>query len=461
MKNKQKFNVLIIISSLLFSVFLCEIIASKIFRIPSFYELELRYKIDGVKAFATGFYQKSNNFPIESKKNIDVIFEDALYYPFPSRVETDSLGYRNPEGHNKNAKTLIVGDSVVFGYGLPNSEIISSILESESGENVYNLSVSGWGPASYMKAVSDYSKDNAFSNLIIIYSLSNDDYNLGNSCWPELEMCKAPDDGPVTRSDMLSFSIYAPPNVLMTSLLKHSSIVYLTYSYFNKTPVQLFNQEYDFNSDPTDVSVTKALDSLSYLSKGHCVSKDDKDKISNIKSLIINGKFSDADRASYDLTKKLISQGCAPLVMGDSFSDPIKRKMNYTFVSRNNMSELMNEMNKKNMSEAPPRKENWCKFQCGELEKKEIFINWIKEASLQYNLSIFLLPPEYRIYESTEKLSHWLCEDPSIEFDCFDLRDEFFNYYAQNEDALFHDGPHLNKLGVNFLVDKIQKKIKE
>jgi len=457
MKNKVIINVLITICALVFSLFLFEIVASKIFGIPSFDDLELRYKINGVKTFAPGFYKKSNNFPIEGKKNIDIIYEDMFSYPFPSRVETDSLGYRNPEDNIKNAKTVIVGDSLVFGYGLPNTETMSSILESESesGEKFYNLSVSGWGPASYMKAVSDYSKYNAFDNLIIMYSLSNDDYNLDNSCWPELQVCKAPDDGPITRSDMLSYTIYAPPNILITSPLRHSSLVYVIFSFINGSPIQIFNKKYDVDSEsPDDSSINQALNSLNDLAKGHCVSKEDEVEISKIKLFIINREFSDADRASYNLSKRLISQGCAPLILGDSFGRKIKRKMNLTFVSRYNISHL----NKKNVtSEVLSSKEKKCKFQCNDLEKKQIFINWIKEASLKYNVSVFLVPAEYIIFLSSGP--HWLCEYQSIEFDCVDLRDEIFNYYTQNEDALFHDGSHLNKLGTKFIVDKIRTTI--
>ena len=183
-------------------------------------------------------------------------------YPYPSRVETDSLGYRNSEERINNAQTLIVGDSVVFGYGLPTSETIPSILEFESGETVYNLAVSGWGPASYMKAVSDYSKNNSFKNLIILYTLMNDDINFWRACWPELDMCQAPKQGPVTRMDMHEFTVMAPPNFLLTSLLRHSSLVYIIFSFINESPYQIFNQQYNDDALLPDDTSVKIEDSI-------------------------------------------------------------------------------------------------------------------------------------------------------------------------------------------------------
>jgi len=238
----SKANLLLVLGSVLFSIILFEIIASQIFNIPNFNDLELRYKINGIKTFSPGFYQKSSSYPIKGKKNINILYEDMRTHPISSRVETDSLGYRNSKKHSENAKIVLVGDSVAFGYGLSNNEMISSILEPEIGEKIYNLSVSGWGPASYMKAVGEYAKHNAFDSLIVLYFTGNDDANLNNSCWPELAQCKAPSAGKITRSDMASYTIYAPHNALVVSPLRYSSLAYLIlvilmtllYRYLNK-----------------------------------------------------------------------------------------------------------------------------------------------------------------------------------------------------------------------------------
>ena len=273
---------------------------------------------------------------------------------------------------------------------------------------------------------------------------------------------------------MHEFTVMAPPNFLLTSLLRHSSLVYIIFSFINESPYQIFNQQY--NDDallPDDTSVKKAIESLNFLSQGNCINENDIVEINKIKLLINNKKFSDADELSYNFSKKLISKDCAPIILGDSFGTTgLDRKMNYTYVSRVNVSQLNI---KNNISEISFKSENLCTFQCNNtnispdisdvyqeelaLEKKQIFINWLNKAALEYNVSVFLLPSEYLIYLSKDKQYHWLCEYPSNEFECFDLQDEFFKYYAENEEALFHDAAHLNKLGVKFSVDQIINKL--
>jgi len=447
----SKANLLLVLGSVLFSIILFEIIASQIFNIPNFNDLELRYKINGIKTFSPGFYQKSSSYPIKGKKNINILYEDMRTHPISSRVETDSLGYRNSKKHSENAKIVLVGDSVAFGYGLSNNEMISSILEPEIGEKIYNLSVSGWGPASYMKAVGEYAKHNAFDSLIVLYFTGNDDANLNNSCWPELAQCKAPSAGKITRSDMASYTIYAPHNALVVSPLRYSSLAYLIFSYFNDTSVQIFKQENMANpTPPSKKNIAEAIESLNYLSQGHCVNDEEKIEINKIKLLISNNNFLDADLASYNLSVKLISKNCAPLILND-----MGGKANYVTISRFKVSKL--NLPNKTTKISPVRENFSCEFQCNAYSKKKIFINWLNEMKNIYKVSMVILPAEYQIaYLTAKNQLHWTCKIQPVNFNCIDLRDEMYNFYSQNKDALYHDQSHLNNLGVKFIVDKIK-----
>ena len=67
------------------------------------------------------------------------------------------------------------------------------------------------------------------------------------------------------------------------------------------------------------------------------------------------------------------------------------------------------------------------------------------------------MPAEYQIaYLTAKNQLHWTCKIQPVNFNCIDLRDEMYNFYSQNKDALYHDQSHLNNLGVKFIVDKIK-----
>ncbi len=452
-------NSFVLFLSILCSLVLAEITVKQFFSIPSFSELELRYLLNGVRSFTPGFYLKSNEFPIESKRNIDIVYEDMYSTPFSSRVSTDSLGFRNKQGAAGKAKTVVVGDSLTFGYGLSDDETITSRLETEVGGGFYNLSVSGWGPASYMKAVQDFSRENQFSNLFILYFTGNDDYNLKSACWPELQMCQSPDSGSITRKDMKDYRVYAPPNYLVLTPLKYSSLVYLIFSYFNESPVELFNK--DLNStfeQPSVKDITKTLGSLDSLSKGYCISKNDKEKIFEIKSLIRAGRFSEADRVSYIFSKGLISRDCAPLVLGTGFTDGLEKKMNYAFLARWNVSSL--NVKRRKRKEFLFNDRNECDFQCKDYTKEQIFVKWMNDMAKKHNVYVFVLPAEYLLdLRNSPNSLHWTCKASGRKYNCVDLRGDIFYYYNNNDRALYHDGSHLNKLGVDFVVEKIKSNI--
>ena len=441
-------NLLILIFSSFFTIFLCEITAKYFLKIPSFSELRLQFKVNNVPSFAPGFYRASDEYPMENKKDLNITFE-KLSVPITSYIKTDSYGYRNPEGLYGKASTLIVGDSVVFGYGLSNDQILSRKLNEELTGGVYNLSVSGWGPASYMKVINNYISNNEIKNIIILYFDGNDATNLRNSCWPELKTCEAPKLGSIKRKDLYHNRIYGLPNIVLTSFLKNSSLIYAVYQFQAGNSIGIFSNKVK----PTQISndsKLKILNGYDSLKKGWCVTDKDKKNIAKIKELVTKDNYNKADDLSYNLAASLLKKECEPIVNGNSFGSGNERKMNYTFVSRYNMTLLNKEQTIKSL-----KSDFKCDYKCKTISKTEIFLNWLNDLKKSYNVNLFILPSEYHLYSLDKKSLNKICDYSQIQFNCFDLTKDIKEYYSYSNKSLYLDGGHLTVNGTNFILKKI------
>ena len=438
--------------SLCFALVIAEVVC-KVLGIISFNDLPQRYLTEGVRTFVPGFYTLSEKYPIENKKDISVLWADLYAYPKEELVTTDEYGFRSRYLRDRNPSTLIVGDSVVFGYGAPVEETLPFALDATNRFNgVYPLAVSGWGPASYMKSVDDYLRNssldnNSISAIIIVYFLGNDDINLKRSCWPEQDLSLPPTQF-ILRNDMPQYAVYAPPNFLVTSILRKSSLAFLVYSAIYNKPVDILTKKEE-RSEPKEKLVDDAVSMLHLLKRAYCVDGDDRRDIEIILGLLEVEDFEQAHRIAIKLARNLISNSCAPLHM----SDVLGHKANMTFRALYHVSRLLHG-SKMNIADAE---------YCGEessltVKKREIFKEWLNKKSAEYDVRVFLLPAEYQISRYNVTTIHWLCEgDISDSFRCTNLAPQLKTLYENSKDALYLDGSHLNKDGVRRVTTLIEK----
>lgn len=76
------------------------------------------------------------------------------YRVSPFYPGSDKRGYRNPVALNKT-DILAIGDSLTYGYSVIESESWPSVLRRESGLQVYNAGVGGYGPCEYLQVANE------------------------------------------------------------------------------------------------------------------------------------------------------------------------------------------------------------------------------------------------------------------------------------------------------------------
>jgi hypothetical protein len=91
-------------------------------------------------------------------------------------VDIDNMGHRLTPGNNTGSfkkKIHIIGDSQVFGWGLPDSATIASRLQNRLGDSarVINHGVPGYGPFAYKDILSRIPFD---ETVVILFSEQND-----------------------------------------------------------------------------------------------------------------------------------------------------------------------------------------------------------------------------------------------------------------------------------------------
>ena len=93
---------------------------------------------------------------------------------FKAKYTFNSEGMRMREQADLNEEhVLIIGDSIVEGYGISDDETLSYLLQKKTQLNVINLAVAGAHPINYLKAIKKYFNDKTQKVLVFIY-LGND-----------------------------------------------------------------------------------------------------------------------------------------------------------------------------------------------------------------------------------------------------------------------------------------------
>ena len=207
---KKKFtsyigNIILLFASILFVAIFIEL-SLKYFPVYSWagYKFPERYIVDGIKTHDSGFYQRHNYLPFSMKAGEKLTLVDLAWHPLPFTFTLDRFGYRNSQkillDKASTLDEILVGDSVAWGYGVDDSETLAEKLKGKYP--VYNLSMPGAGPASYMRMISDILKRKTPRRIIVLFYEGNDFYNIRDSWWPELLTCSPPLSGEIRRRDI-------------------------------------------------------------------------------------------------------------------------------------------------------------------------------------------------------------------------------------------------------------------
>jgi len=94
---------------------------------------------------------------------------------FTAEYTTNSYGAKNLNLPESDNSVLLLGDSMIEGYGLDNSESINSKIENLTGRSVYNLGTSGHFGSTQYALLYEYFKDKIkHSDVVVGLFLTND-----------------------------------------------------------------------------------------------------------------------------------------------------------------------------------------------------------------------------------------------------------------------------------------------
>ncbi|MGR3320081.1 MAG: hypothetical protein ACUZ8O_16560 [Candidatus Anammoxibacter sp.] len=220
-------NVFLLIVSVIAALVISEITLRLIFpHTPTFNSYFPRYIVDNNPSYVTGLTRNDPVLPFSSVPDYSHTLTDLAYHPKPYKITLDCYGYRNSSEY-QHYDNVIVGDSVAFGSGVDDDQTVSAILGQHS--KVYNLSISGAGPAMYMEMIDSFLKRKTTDNITILFFLGNDIRNLKSAYWNELTDCLPP-KSKITRSDV-SASPASPPIILSLPVLRSSFLAHFIYTY--------------------------------------------------------------------------------------------------------------------------------------------------------------------------------------------------------------------------------------
>ncbi len=91
----------------------------------------------------------------------------------PNKGRLDALGFRNP-GVPEVAKVVCVGDSQTYGNNIEADQTYAAVLGQLLGENVYNMSLGGYGPLQYLTLGKDALERFSPDVLVVGFYFGND-----------------------------------------------------------------------------------------------------------------------------------------------------------------------------------------------------------------------------------------------------------------------------------------------
>ena len=93
-----------------------------------------------------------------------------------TEISTNSLGFRGPEWTEGTKRVLLLGDSQVFGYGVPFEESVGPQLTHTLGTGAQAMvaAVPSWGPAEAVLALSDLGPRVRPTHVVFVANAAND-----------------------------------------------------------------------------------------------------------------------------------------------------------------------------------------------------------------------------------------------------------------------------------------------
>ncbi|MGR3218671.1 MAG: hypothetical protein ACUZ8H_02490 [Candidatus Anammoxibacter sp.] len=220
-------NIVLLIVSVIIALTVSEITLRLVYPHTATYSSYFpRYVIDNNPSYVSGLTKNDPVLPFSALPGYSHLLTDLAYHPKPYKIHLDRYGYRNSVEY-QHYDNVIVGDSVAFGSGVDDDQTVSAILGQHS--KVYNLSISGAGPAMYMEMIDSFLKRKTTDNITILFFLGNEMRNLKSAYWDELADCLPPKSR-ITRSDV-SAAPASPPTILSLPVLRSSFLAHFICQY--------------------------------------------------------------------------------------------------------------------------------------------------------------------------------------------------------------------------------------
>jgi hypothetical protein len=163
-----------------------------------------RYVLDGKPTATRGFYVGDTLLPFALKPGYRHTLVARSSHPVPFRISLDEFGYRNLETKSGKYDLVVVGDSIVFGYGVNDEETVAAQLRKMA--KTYNMGIPDAGPEMYMGMIDRFLGRADTAAIALLLFEGNDYRNLNNAYWEELQTCSPPGGTKIIRKDAAFFT---------------------------------------------------------------------------------------------------------------------------------------------------------------------------------------------------------------------------------------------------------------
>ncbi|PYQ47811.1 MAG: hypothetical protein DMF59_17850, partial [Acidobacteria bacterium] len=203
---------------------------------------------------------------------------------------------------------VMAGDSVVFGYGVPQDSAVVECLSRELHRPIYNAGIPGLDPAGYYATLEHRYLPIAPTTRLIILGFfgGNDLTDLEGTSWNELAQCRPP----ASKINSAAFPPWFPDSKPMHSPRRAAD--WIGYErVFRAEAIEEIAAPQAFRSR-VDKIRNDAIHYAGAIEKSSCADRKIRAAIERYRAAVRTGQFGRAENLALTITRDLFSAGCHP-----------------------------------------------------------------------------------------------------------------------------------------------------
>jgi hypothetical protein len=274
-----------------------------------------RSLVDDLAVDETGYFKNDAILPVALVPDYRHSIVDRSWTLRRWSVEIDRYGWRNPD-LDTLPNTVMIGDSVVFGYGVSQDETVPSHLSRDLGLPIYNAAVPGLGPTSYTVMARRYLQMAPKTRLIVIGFFGGNDFtDLDGASWNELAECQAPRSKIHSQAFPPWFPDSKPPwrSAKRTENWQPDRAAdWVAYERILREAAVSETKGVGEPGDPFKRLRQEAIQYADAIAKSDCADKKTRALIARYRTQVSRKQYAHANKTAFSISRELFSKRCHP-----------------------------------------------------------------------------------------------------------------------------------------------------